>query len=148
MSDADDRDDDEVLTPEVVDDGGGPQPRTRGPAGGRRPDRRPIFGLSCGLASLVFVVLFPVLRMSPLVILMLAIIGIYLGRQVLRDIDPADGPSKERTQAKRGLAAGLTTIIIIIFVVIYLSTVYEPPDRLVPEFDDKGPVQATSEPAG
>ena len=133
--------DDEVLIPEVVD-GGPPPPRSR--PGPGRVDRRPIIGLSCGIASLVLVVLSPVLRMSPLVILTLAIIGIYLGRQVLRDIPPDDARSRERTQAKRGLAAGLTSIIIIIVFVVFLVAIYEPPDRLVPDFDDK----PTSQPQG
>ena len=133
---------DEVLTPEVVDDGSVPQPRQRRGAGDR-PDRRAIIGLSCGLASLIFLVLIPVRVMPPLVILTLAIIGIFLGRQVLRDIDPADGPSKERTQAKRGLAAGLTTLILTAAFIVYLTTVYEPPDKGA---GDLGGDKATSEP--
>lgn len=137
MSDTDEGD--EILTPEVVDDDA-PQPRTRGSADGR-PDRRPIIGLSCGLGSLVFLVLIPV----PLIMLTLAFAGIYLGRQVLRDVAPDDADrAKDRKRAKFGLVAGLTTLILFVILIAVLYFTYEPPDKGGTDVSDK----TTSEPAG
>ena len=130
--------DDEVLTPEVVDSG--PPPPGTSPGTGR-VDRRPLIGMICGFSSLVFLVLIPV----PLIMLTLAIAGIYLGRQVLRGIPRDDVErARDRRRAKAGLVAGLTTILLFVVLLIVLYFTYEPPDKGTGDLDDK----ATSNPAG
>jgi len=95
----------------------------------------------CGFSSLVFLVLIPV----PLIMLTLAIAGIYLGRQVLRGIPRDDVErARDRRRAKAGLVAGLTTILLFVVLLIVLYFTYEPPDKGTGDLDDK----ATSNPAG
>ena len=130
---------DEILTPEVVDSGP-PPPATS--AGTGQVDRRPLIGMICGFSSLVFLVLIPV----PLIMLTLAIAGIYLGRQVLRSIAPDDVErAKERKRAKAGLVAGLTTLLLFIVLLIVLYVTYEPPDKGT---GDLGDDKSTSQPEG
>ena len=129
--------DDEVLTPEVLDDGA-PVPQARPSAA--RVDRRPVFGMACGFGSLVFLVVIPV----PLIMLTLAFAGIYLGRRVLKEIAPDDVErTKDRKRAKAGLVAGLTTLLLFVVLVIVLYFTYEPPDKGT---GDLGDDKATSEP--
>ncbi len=129
--------DDEVLTPEVLEDGVSvPQARP----GAARVDRRPVFGMACGFGSLVFLVVIPV----PLIMLTLAFAGIYLGRRVLKEIAPDDVErAKDRKRAKAGLVAGLTTLLLFVVLVIVLYFTYEPPDKGT---GDLGDDKATSEP--
>jgi len=104
--------------------------------------RRPLIGMICGFSSLVFLVLIPV----PLIMLTLAIAGIYLGRQVLRSIAPDDVErAKERKRAKAGLVAGLTTLLLFIVLLIVLYVTYEPPDKGT---GDLGDDKSTSQPEG
>jgi hypothetical protein len=132
-------DDDEILTPEVVD--GGPPPPGTQPGTGR-PDRRPLIGMLCGFGSLLFLILIPV----PLIMFTLAIAGIYLGRQVLRSIAPDDiERASDRKRAKAGLVAGLTTLLLFLVLLIVLYFTYEPPDKGV---SDPGDDKATSQPEG
>jgi len=137
--DVDDGPDDEVLTPEVVD-GGPPPPEAASGTG--RPDRRPVIGMLCGFGSLIFLVLIPV----PLIMLTLAIAGVYLGRQVLRDIARDDiERARDRKRAKAGLVAGLTTLLLFVVLIIVLYVTFEPPDKGARDLGDD---KATSEPAG
>ena len=130
---------DEVLTPEVVDDG------TPAPDGGATPgplDRRPLIGMLCGFGSLLFLILIPI----PVIMLSLAVAGIYLGRKVLREIAPDDvDRARDRKRAKAGYVAGLTTLVLFVLLIVVLYLTYDPPDKVpaVPG-DDK----ATSQPEG
>ena len=128
---------DEVLAPEVVEEGVGPQPRTT--AGGTQ-DRRPLYALLSGFGSLFFLLLIPI----PLIMLTLAIVGIYLGRRVMREIDPADGPSPERKRAKVGYMAGIMTLVLFTVLVVVLTLFYEPPDK---DTGDIGDDKAATQPA-
>lgn len=134
-----DNGEDEILTPEVVD-AAPPPPRSRPGTG--RVDRRPLIGMICGFGSLLFLVLIPV----PLIMLTLAIAGVYLGRQVLRDIAPDDGErARDRKRAKAGLVAGLTTLALFVILLVVLYFTYDPPDKGT---GDLGDDKTATEPAG
>lgn len=131
------QDDDEILTPEVVEEGPPrPDPPVKGPE-----EKRATYALYLGFASLLFLFLLPIL---PLVALC-AGGAIYLGVKVLREVDPVDGSPRTRKRGKIGMVAGITTVAIYGALAVYYLGFYDAPDPVAPEFiDDK----ATSEPAG
>jgi hypothetical protein len=120
---------DEVIVPDEVD-------------GQRRAvDRRPLYAMIAGLSSLIFLVFIPI----PVLMLALAIAGIYLGRKVMKEIGRDESRAKDRRRAKFGFVGGSTTLVLFAILVVVLTVVYEPPDKGVEVPEDRS---ASSEPAG
>jgi hypothetical protein len=114
---------DEVLTPDKVSN-----PRTvrRAAAAKALPDRFGRYSMYAGMASVLLLVLFPVL----IFVLALAAAGIYFGIRTRRDLAHADEPERARKRGTIGIASGGFTILVLVALVIYFNVFYSVPEKL------------------